>query len=294
MRFILKGHSQLRDFALDSTFASLKSIYLNTKSNLRIQYIWKSALILPSVLFDPQFFTENLFLSKLLPILLHYILSYLVENSIQRNMNRRGEKRVGTRWENSPSFIKTTREMNQWHWWANNRYIYLENGWKRLHIFEKSSILDHEPSTQYNHSDFMQFLTSTDVRIGKYSSMFGFPGKIHWWILNGISKMSVLMWLRFQLVTVLVQLHKVCLEYSGCAFVSHTSCDKKSAKKWYLVRMCISWLCPFEIYAGLENNLSHFTKNQEYRTDRLNGGDWFQSLHYVFVLVDNYYLKTTP
>ena len=132
----------------------------------------------------------------------YIILSYLVKNSIQRNMNRRGEKRVGTRWENSPSFIKTTREMNQWHWRANNRYIYLENGWKRLHIlFGKSSILDCEPSTQYNHSDFVQFLTSTDVPIRKYSSMFGFPGKIHWWILNGISKMSVLMWLRFQLVT---------------------------------------------------------------------------------------------
>ena len=107
----------------------------------------------------------------------YIILSYLVKNSIQRNMNRRGEKRVGTRWENSPSFRKTTREMNQWHWQANNRYIYLENGWKRLHIFGKSSILDCEPSTQYNHSDFVQFLTFTDVWIRKYSSMFGFQEK---------------------------------------------------------------------------------------------------------------------
>ena len=50
----------------------------------------------------------------------------------------------------------------------------------------KSSVLDREPSTQYNHSDFMQFLTSTDVQIRKYWSMFGFPWKIHLWILNGI------------------------------------------------------------------------------------------------------------
>ena len=36
----LKGHSQLWDRAgLDTTFASLKSVYLNPKSNLRVQYI---------------------------------------------------------------------------------------------------------------------------------------------------------------------------------------------------------------------------------------------------------------
>ena len=29
-------------------------------------------------------------------------------------------------------------------------------------------------------TDFVQFLTSTDGRIRKYSSMLGFPGKIHW------------------------------------------------------------------------------------------------------------------
>ena len=47
------------------------------------------------------------FLSKLFthPITL-IILSYLVKNSIQRNLNRRGEKRVGAGWEKSPSFTK--------------------------------------------------------------------------------------------------------------------------------------------------------------------------------------------
>ena len=43
----------------------------------------------------------------------YILLSYLVKNSSQRNMNRRGEKRVGAGWEKSPSFIKITREMNQ-------------------------------------------------------------------------------------------------------------------------------------------------------------------------------------
>ena len=36
----LKGHSQPLDRAgLDTTFASLKSVYLNPKSNLRVRYI---------------------------------------------------------------------------------------------------------------------------------------------------------------------------------------------------------------------------------------------------------------
>ena len=36
----LKGHSQLCDRAdLDTTFASLKSVYLNPKSELRVGYI---------------------------------------------------------------------------------------------------------------------------------------------------------------------------------------------------------------------------------------------------------------
>ena len=50
----LKGHSQLWESAdLDTSFASLKSVYLNPKSNVRVGYTWKSALILPSVSFDP-------------------------------------------------------------------------------------------------------------------------------------------------------------------------------------------------------------------------------------------------
>ena len=55
-------------------------------------------------------------------------------------MNGRGEKRAGAGREKSPSFIrKKKREMNQTILRANNRYIYLENRWERLHILENQS-----------------------------------------------------------------------------------------------------------------------------------------------------------
>ena len=62
---IFKGTQSPTDRAdLDTTFVSLKSVYLNPKSNERVGFIQKSASILPSVSFDPRSFTENLFLSK--------------------------------------------------------------------------------------------------------------------------------------------------------------------------------------------------------------------------------------
>ena len=100
------------------------------------------------------------------------ILSYLVKNSIQTNMDRRGRKRVDAGWKKSPSFTKIAKEMNQWHWRTNNRYIYLENWWKRSHVFGKSSFLDLEPSSMIHADpDSVVFLTSTDDRIQKYSSI---------------------------------------------------------------------------------------------------------------------------
>ena len=65
----------------------------------------------------------------------YIILSYLVKNSIQRNVNRRGEKHLlmlgGRNRLCLPKII--TREMNKKQWWANNHYFiykYLENWWK--------------------------------------------------------------------------------------------------------------------------------------------------------------------
>ena len=51
--------------------------------------------------------------------------------------------------------------------------MYLENRWKRLHMFGKSSFLDLETLTMI-HADSVSFLTSTDDRIQKYSPPFGF------------------------------------------------------------------------------------------------------------------------
>ena len=54
LKIDLKGHSQLWERAdLDTSFASLKSFYLNLKSNVRVRYIKKSAqssLLLYSIL----------------------------------------------------------------------------------------------------------------------------------------------------------------------------------------------------------------------------------------------------
>ena len=76
------------------------------------------------------------------------ILSYSAQNSIQRNMKRRGEKHVGTGREKSPSITNITRG------WINNIaeqiiviYIWKVNG-QRLHIFRKWNFLDLEPSTK--------------------------------------------------------------------------------------------------------------------------------------------------
>ena len=44
LKIDLKGHSQLWERAdLDTSFASLKSVYLNPKLNVRVRYIKKSA-----------------------------------------------------------------------------------------------------------------------------------------------------------------------------------------------------------------------------------------------------------
>ena len=68
----------------------------------------------------------------------YIILSYLVKNSLQRNMNRRGEKRAGAGREKSSSFTKISRK------WIKNIgeqiiviFINLENRWKRLHMLAR-------------------------------------------------------------------------------------------------------------------------------------------------------------
>ena len=91
-------------------------------------------------------------------------------------MNRRGEKRVGAGREKSPSFTKITREMiinidEQiiviFIWKMDGiGYVYLEN-----QAF--STVTFHTVQSP------RQFLPPTEVRIRKYSLIFGFHGKIH-------------------------------------------------------------------------------------------------------------------
>ena len=77
--------------------------------------------------------------------------------------------------------------------------------------------------------------------------MFGFHWKnpsviSQWYIKNECSDMACF-------GSSLFQLHNVCLGYSGCAshFLFYARLVTfKSAKKWYLMRMSISWVCPFK------------------------------------------------
>ena len=79
----------------DTTVAILKSVYLNPKSNVRVEYSQKSASILPSVSFDHRSFAENLFLSKLLHILLHYSIILIWWKTVStETWTEEGEKRV--------------------------------------------------------------------------------------------------------------------------------------------------------------------------------------------------------
>ena len=83
-----KGHSQLWDRAdLDTTFAQ-NQMYASATSRNPLH----SCLVFHSIL-D--------LLQKTCLTAYDIILSYLVKNSIQRNMNRRGEKRVGAGREKS-------------------------------------------------------------------------------------------------------------------------------------------------------------------------------------------------
>ena len=146
------GHSQLWDradldtivFPVWKAFTSTRNqIYASDTSRNPLQsyLVFHSILdLLLKISFWANFYSSY-----------YIILSYLVKNSIQRNVNRRGEKRVGAGREKSPSFTKITR--------AKDRLLNLENRWKRSHLFGKSSFLDREPSTMI--LDFVQFLNLT-------------------------------------------------------------------------------------------------------------------------------------
>ena len=73
--------------------------------------------------------------------------------------------------------------------------MYLENRWKRLHMFGKSSFLDLEPLTMIHADSLVSLLTSTDDQIQKYSSMFNFSWtnqlvNSQWYIKNVCSDVA--------------------------------------------------------------------------------------------------------
>ena len=81
--------------------------------------------------------------------------------------------------EESPSFNKITREMNQIHWRANNHFIYLENRCKQLRVRGKSIFLALELSTMIQTSrNFSPLLTFESIRrcldksIGEFSMVY--------------------------------------------------------------------------------------------------------------------------
>ena len=113
----------------------------------------------------------------------HNILSYLVKNCIQRNMNRRGEKRVGAVREISPSFAKITRERISnigeqiiaiYIWKIDGKgYIYLENqAFSSLNLWQwfRLRAISH-----------LYWCSNSEVFVDVWLSL-----KVHRWILNGI------------------------------------------------------------------------------------------------------------
>ena len=175
----------------------------------------------------------------------YIILSYLVKNSIQRNMNRRGEKRVGAWREKSLSFTKTEKEK-----WISNigEQIIVIYIWK---IDEKGHVyLENQASSTLNLRRWFRLCAISHLYWCSNSKVF-----VDVWLSpeKSIGEFSINKWvlwygLRSEITISACNYFKVCLEYSG--YASHflfqarlVTC--KSAKKWYLIRMCISCLCPF-------------------------------------------------
>ena len=165
--------------------SSLESVYLNPKSNLRVGCIQKSASILPSVSFDPRSFTENLFLSKLLLILLHYFIIFGLKQYSKKHEQKRWEtrrRRVG-----EIAFVYQNNKRNESVTLAS-KYM--------LCIFGKTmEKVSYIWKIKLSRPWTVQFLTSTDVRIRNYSSMFGFPWKnpsvnSQWYIKNECSDVA--------------------------------------------------------------------------------------------------------
>ena len=128
----------------------------------------------------------------------------------------------------------------------------------------KSSFLDLKPSTMI-HADSVSFLTSADDRIRKYLAMFGFPWKnpsvnsqwyikqcVLWYGLGSIIMISACNYFSWTLQGLFWVFLGIRFSLSG-SLACLVTC--KSAKKWYLMSMCFSWLCPFNRLLISRSNL---------------------------------------
>ena len=125
---------------LDTSFLTLKKGYLNGKSKLRVEYIYKSASIFAVFCAIFNHPLKNRFLSVLLFILWYHFITFGLKHCgsrLQKNMNRRSGKRVGAGRNKSSALAKITGEINQKNWRANHQYIYLKNcvfsTWRKVH-----------------------------------------------------------------------------------------------------------------------------------------------------------------
>ena len=80
-------------------------MFASDTSEIRFNLAW--SFIRSSIFYRKPLFEQTLTHRMTL------FLTYLVKNSIQRNINRRGKKRVCAGREKSPSFTKITKERNQ-------------------------------------------------------------------------------------------------------------------------------------------------------------------------------------
>ena len=116
-----------------------------------------------------------------------------------------------------------------------------------------------QPSTFNNNSDFVSFLTSIYkiliLRIRKHSLMSGFPWtnpsvNSLWYTKKWVLQYgwgSIIMTLACNIISSTPQGSFRVFQMRFSLSVSSTClviC--KSTKKWYLMRMCTSWLCPFK------------------------------------------------
>ena len=135
----------------------------------------------------------------------------------------------------------------------------MESRWRKvIYIFGKSSFFDLEPLVMII-SGFISFLTPID---SSHSEVF-----VDVWLsldksnhelplVYKIINKSISALIRFKVCNHdfdlnLAQLHKICSHIPKHEFslsVSPTSlfCDMQINEKWYLMHMCISWLCPFK------------------------------------------------